>query len=218
MIYAIVLTIVLFSSIALYLVREEDKPIRIELGKVLLTLLTVFLGVFLGQFFSNEYNYDREKEHTIKLLRVTQMELQALNGYLLTVPQEYEKAKLKIRGYTPRKLLDDNAIVIPKIVSTTLADTNIIRVMHPQSIKGIFASLENSGKVIDILNSKELSEEALIKLISLCSVHLMELGKFVEYEIEYQLGNLSEGDLFDFHRAQIDYFEKNPVDNLTKLK
>ncbi|WP_417528846.1 hypothetical protein [Marinomonas shanghaiensis] len=212
------LIVVLFFSIALYLVREENKPIRIELGKVLLTLLTVFLGVFLGQFFSNEYNYDREKEHTIKLLRVTHMELQALNEYLLAIPQEYEKAKLRIRGYTPRKLFDDNAIVIPKIVSTTLADTNIIRVMHPQSIKAIFSSLENSEKVINILNSRELSEEALIKIISQGSVHLMELGKYVEYEVEYQLGDLSEDDLFDRHRSQIDYFKKNPVDNLTKLK
>jgi len=124
----------------------------------------------------------------------------------------------QIKGYEPRKLFKDNPLELPSIVDTTLSDTDIVRTMHPQSITAIFASLENSKKSIRTLNQKEISERELQNLVGISTIHLTSLTKFVEYEIGYQLGNLSQEELFDLHRALIKYFENNPVNSLIKIK
>lgn len=209
---------VIISSLAIYVAKKEGNLLPVEFGKLALSLSTVFLGVFLAQYSNNLYNVEREKQHILKLLRVSHNELESFNAYLQAIPTNFLLAKKQIKNYEPSDLFKDNSLELPFIVDTTLTDTNIIRTMHPQSISAILASLENSKKMLRTLNQKEISEHKLQNLVGVSTTHLTSLTKYIEYEIKYQLGVLSQEELFDLHRAHIKHLESNPINSLIKVK
>ena len=178
----------------------------------------MFLGVFSAQHISNLYHDDREKEHILNLLRATHMQLEKFNEEFAFIPASYSNAKEHIRGYQPSNLFKDNVLKLPPIVNTTLSDTNILRVMHPQSISTIFDSLHNAKKSLGIFSKAEISEYELQNLINLSLVHLKALSKSVEFEIMYQRGEVSEEEFFDLHREHIKQLENNPMQSLIKIK
>ncbi|MDP4534696.1 hypothetical protein Q3O60_00615 [Alkalimonas collagenimarina] len=218
MIYSVLLVIVVIIILAFYLAKKEGKPLSIELSKATLSIAAVFLGVFLAQYYSNLYNVERDKLHVIKLLEVSHLELSNFNMWLQAIPDNYSKAKHEIPGYEPKDLFKDNPIELPFIVKTTLNDTNIIRTMHPQSITSILAALENSKVMLLSFNNKDFSEENLKNSIEIAAHHLTTLTKYVRFETSYQLGEISEEELFDLHRSVIKNIETKPVGSLIKIK
>lgn len=218
MIYAVSFTIILIAALAIYVAKKKKEPLRIELGKATLSVLSVFLGVFLAQMFSNSYNDERDKVHVLKLLDISHLELKNFNMYLQAIPANFAQAKKQIRGYEPKDLFEDNPIELPFIVNTTLNDTNIIRTMHPQSITSILAALENSKTMLSAFNREEFSEEKLQTSIEIAALHITTLTKYVDYEMRYQSGAISEEGLFDLHRTLIKDIETKPIGSLIELK
>jgi hypothetical protein len=218
LILSVILVIAVIITLAFYLAKKEGKSRRIELSKATLSIATVFLGVFLGQHFSTSSNDERDKLHVIKLLEVSHQELSNFNMWLQAIPENYSKAKKQISSYEPKDLFKDNPIELPFIVKTTLNDTNIIRTMHPQSITSILASLENSKAMLLAFNQREFSEDKLKNSIGITVRHLTILTKYLEYETNYQSGDISEEELFDLHRAIIKNIETKPVGSMIEIK
>ena len=217
LIFAILVALVVLALVSIYLAKIERKPVAIEITKLILSVSTVFLGVFSAQYYSNYYHSERETQHILKLLKVTHYELNSFNEYLREIPAQFTKARQSIKGYEPHQLFKDNPIDLPSIVNTTLSDTNIIRTMHPQSIGAINVSFENSSKALKMLKREELSERNLQELVDISLIHISELAKYVEYEIRFQKGEITQDELFTLHRAEIRHFENNPVKSLMKL-
>ena len=218
MIYAVLSVIVVIILLAVYLAKKECKLLRIELGKVTLSIATVFLGVFLGQLYSNSFNAEKDRHHVLKLLEVSHLELNNFNMWLQSIPSNYVKAKHQIAGYEPKDLFEDNPIELPFIVNTTLNDTNIIRTMHPQSITSILAALENTKSTILVFNRKEFTEVKLQNAIEVAGRHLTTLTNYVSFEIRYQSGEITEEELFNLHRSVIKNIETKPVGSLIQFK
>ncbi|CCN47487.1 hypothetical protein MADA3029_1070165 [Vibrio nigripulchritudo MADA3029] len=218
MVYAVTLMVILVCSLTYYVAKFEKKPLLHEFVKLTLSLSTLFLGVFLAQYSSNIYHQSLQTQHTIKLLRVTYNEVNDFNEFIQSIPSNYSQAKQQIYGYKPSDLFRHNKLEIPSIVNTTLSDTSIVRKMHPQSIASIFASLGNTKTSIEALNLYEISEGQLQSFIDKTSIHTNSLAKYLEFEIRFQTGDISEEELFDLHRAEIKFFEDNPVSSLQQVR
>jgi hypothetical protein len=218
LIFYVISVIIFIIALAIYLANKQGKPRGIELGKVTLSIATVFLGVFLGQLYSSSYNAEKDKLHVLKLLEVSHLELSNFNMWLQAIPSNYAQAKTQIKGYEPKDLFKDNPIELPFIVNTTLNDTNIIRTMHPQSITSILSALENSKAMLLAFNQKEFSEDKLEKSIEIAGRHLTTLTNYISFEISYQSGEVSEEEFFDLYRSEMKNIETKPVGSLIEIK
>lgn len=210
------LLLILVSTI--FVAKKEKVKIFIELNKLLLSLSTVFLGVFFAQYVVDLNNSNQERKHIIKLLTTTHYELEAFGSHLQLLPKSFFDAKARIRSYTIKSFFNDNPVVLPRIIDVTLADTSIIRTMHPQSASTIFVSLDNTNKVIRTLNERDFSENELRNLLNITSLHLKNLADFVDYEIMFQSGEIDESELFKLHKEKIKISMVNEISPLVRLK
>ncbi|HHY0577659.1 hypothetical protein [Vibrio parahaemolyticus] len=212
------LALVLSVLIARDIAKVENKPFRVELGRLVSASLIVFFSVYLAQYVSNTTQKNRENQHIINLLHATKIQVDSFNDFLLSAPESYEKAQQYMSSsYKPLSFFQNNPMAMPKIVETVLSDTSILRIMHPQFMTSIFNELENANKALATLNSADIKVGELRPSINKASLFLVNVSKYLDYEIRFQKKVINEQGLFELHRELIKSMNEKPVNSLVEL-
>lgn len=194
------LVVVVIVYIMKDIAKVEKVPFRTEMGKLFVSTIIVFVSVYSAQYLNNQSQNKRDIKHAVNVLYLASNEIQGLNDFLKRTPDEYRKAKNESGGtYKVKEFFYDNPMEIPPVVEAALSDTNILRVMHPQSADSIYVAFSNSKHALNTINSRDLKSNQLGKAVSQASVFLDSLKTFIEYEIQYQTGKVSEELFFEMH-------------------
>ncbi len=217
MVYVFAFGIVAIAVTCL-IAKLERKNWIIELAKLLSASLLVFISVFAAQTLNNFTQAEKEREHAISLLHATNSQISSFISHLSVIPNAYQEAKSFYGAkYQPIDLFRFNELKIPSIITLTLSDTNVVRVMHPQSSSAIFTELENAKKALEIINTGDIHEAVLNEAIQKAIRFLSSISMSLEYDIRFQNNEITQDELFDFHLEQQEEMKKNPPSPLIKI-
>jgi hypothetical protein len=193
------LGVVIFYA-AMDIAKHEKKPIRVEIEKLFISIIVVFGSVYGAQYLSTKNQHEMDIEHSVNLLSLSANSLESFNELLARIPQEYERAYEATQGgYSVKNFFEDNPIFIPKVLEVTLSDTDILRVMHPQSVGSIYSSVDNLNTAINALNKRNIQKSDLREIIEKTRFFTKSTMDFIDFDLNYQTGKINEHQLTELH-------------------